>query len=249
MVTTSQQQVKLLDFGLAKLLRISETATTETVGRLCTFGGTAPYMSPEQLLGKVPDFRSDIYSLGAVLYEMATGRRPFEEKVPTALTEEVLHRPPSPPTLVNPSISPRFQDVILKCLEKDSDDRYQSVKELIVDLRRLATPSGVPIEITGPTHATHRQKQNKVMFGTIVILALLASIGFASRYLRARPRRHQVVLVGDFSNRTDDSVFDEVIPELLSINLEQSGFISRVSIEPQIGDFEADETAPPTVAG
>jgi eukaryotic-like serine/threonine-protein kinase len=226
MVTTSQQQVKLLDFGLAKLLRISGTATTETVGHLCTLGGTVPYMSPEQLLGKIPDFRSDIYSLGAVLYEMAAGRRPFEEKVSTALTEEILHRPPLPPTLVNPSISTRFQDVILKCLEKDSDDRYQSVKELIVDLRHLATPSGVPIEITQRTHATHRQKQNKLIFGTIAILALLASIGFASRYLRARPRKHQVVLVGDFSNRTDDRVFDEVIPELLTINLEQSGFIS-----------------------
>ena len=227
MVTTSQQQVKLLDFGLAKLLRISGTATTETGGHLCTFGGTLPYMAPEQLLGKVPDFRSDIYSFGAVLYEMATGRRPFEAKVSTVLTEEILHKIPPPPTLVNSSISARFQDVILKCLEKDSDDRYQSVKELIVDLRHLVAPSSVPVEITKLTYAARqRKRRNKLIVGAIAIVALLASIGLTSWYWRGRPRKPQVVLMGDFYNRTDEKVFDDVIPELLTIDLEQSGYIS-----------------------
>lgn len=227
MVTTSQQQVKLLDFGLAKLMRISGAATTETVGHLCTFGGTLPYMSPEQLLGKIPDFRSDIYSVGAVLYEMATGRRPFEGKVSTVLTEEILHKLPTPPTVVNRSISPRFQDVILKCLEKDSDDRYQSVKELAVDLRHLAMPSSGPVEITQPTDAAaQRRRRNTLILGVIAVVALLAFISFTFWYSRDKPRAQQIVLMGDFYNRTDDRVFDDVIPELLTINLEQSGFIS-----------------------
>jgi eukaryotic-like serine/threonine-protein kinase len=226
MITTSQQQVKLLDFGLAKL-RISGTATTETVGQMWMLGGTLPYMSPEQLLGKVPDFRSDIYSIGAVLYEMATGRRPFEEKVSTVLTEEILHKFPTPPKLVNRSISSRLQDVILKCLEKDSDDRYQSVKELGVDLRRLAAPSSVSVEITKVSDAAgQRKRRNKLILGVVAIVALLVIIGFTSWYSRGKPRKQQIVLMGDFYNRTDDRVFDDVIPELLAVNLEQSGFIS-----------------------
>jgi eukaryotic-like serine/threonine-protein kinase len=227
MVTTSQQQVKLLDFGLAKMLRISGTATTETVGHLHTFGGTLPYMSPEQLLGKVPDFRSDVYSVGVVLYEMATGRRPFEEKLSTVLTEEILHKLPPLPALVNPSIPPRFQDVIMKCLEKEPDDRYQSVKELAVDLRRIAAPSSIPVEIAKLTNVARRQKRrNRLILGVIAIVVLLAWIGLASRYSLPKPRKPQVVLMGDFYNRTDQRVFDDVIPELLTISLEQSGYIS-----------------------
>jgi serine/threonine protein kinase/tetratricopeptide (TPR) repeat protein len=227
MVTTSQQQVKLLDFGLAKRLRIPGTATTVTLSHLYTFGGTLPYMSPEQLLGKVPDFRSDIYSVGAVLYEMATGRRLFEEKVSTVLADEILHKLPRPPTLINPSISTRFQDVILKCLEKDSDDRYQSVKELAVDLRHLAAPSSVPVEITQLTYAARqRKRRNKLILRVLAIVALLVFISLTSWYSRGKPRKQQIVLMGEFYNRTDDRVFDDVIPELLTINLEQSGFIS-----------------------
>jgi len=226
MVTTSQQQVKLLDFGLAKRLRVSETATTETVRHFYTLGGTLPYMSPEQVLGKVPDFRSDIYSVGAVLYEMATGRRPFEEKLSTVLTEEILHKPPSHPILLNQSISPRFEDVILKCLEKDPDDRYQSVKELAIDLRRLATPSIVSLESTKFAQSPIRRRQRNKMVLGIASIALLAITLLYWWYTHGTSGKSQVVLMGDFYNRTDEKVFDDIVPELLTINLEQSGYIS-----------------------
>jgi serine/threonine protein kinase/tetratricopeptide (TPR) repeat protein len=225
MVTASHYQVKLLDFGLAKMLRISGTAITETADNLCTFWGTLPYMSPEQLLGKVPDFRSDIYSVGAILYEMATARRPFEEKLPTALTEEILHKLPAFPAFVNTSISPSVQGVILKCLEKDPDDRYQSLKELAVDLRRMAAPR-LPVEIVKLEAAPRQKLRNKLIVITVAIAGLLGCIGLASRYLSGKPRKSQVVLMGDFNNRTDQKVLDDIIPELLTISLEQSGYIS-----------------------
>ena len=225
MVTTSQQ-IKLLDFGLAKRLKISETSTTQTHNQLTAFGGTLPYMSPEQLLGKAPDFRSDVYSFGAVLYEMATGRRPFDDKVSPVLTDRILHEFPKPPSLVNPSISSRFQDLILKCLEKDAAERYQSVKEIAVDLRHLVRPMTAPADEENVVHeADQRKRRSRLLLRAGAAIALLF-IGLAYWYWKDGPRKPQVVLIGDFSNRTDERVFDDVIPELLTIDIEQSGYIS-----------------------
>ena len=225
MVTTSQQ-IKLLDFGLAKRLKISETSTTQTQNQLTAFGGTLPYMSPEQLRGKAPDFRSDVYSFGAVLYEMATGRRPFDDKVSPVLTDRILHEFPKPPSLVNPSISSRFQDLILKCLEKDAADRYQSVKEIAVDLRHLVKPTTAPADDESVVHEEDQKKRRSRLLLRAGAAIALVFIGLAYWYWKDGPRKPQVVLIGDFSNRTDERVFDDVIPELLTIDIEQSGYIS-----------------------
>jgi serine/threonine-protein kinase len=140
---TAKHQVKLLDFGLAKLLNPvpSPEDITRSLSVTDTAGGTLPYMAPEQLKGEAWDFRADIYSVGAVLYEMATGRRPFEQKLPTAVVDDIIHKSPPPPRQFNPKLSPKLEDIILKCLEKEPDNRYQSSKELAVDLRRLGTPA------------------------------------------------------------------------------------------------------------
>ena len=136
---TPEGRLKILDFGLAKLLpQESHTATTASESKLAA-AGTLPYMSPEQVLGEKLDGRSDIYSAGDVLYEMATGRRPFEDEQPSRLIDEILHQAPVPPRALQSRVSPQLESVILKCLEKDAENRYQSAGELAVDLRRLAS--------------------------------------------------------------------------------------------------------------
>ena len=142
---TPKGQLKVLDFGLAALLRpAGDGDATRSVTEAGGTGGTVPYMAPEQLRGQPPDARSDIFATGVVLYEMAAGRRPFQGRVTTELTDAILHAAPPPPTRLRPELSRRLEDIVLKCLEKDPDNRYQWAKELAVDLRRLAAPSTPP---------------------------------------------------------------------------------------------------------
>src|ERR1700675_1877100 len=141
-MVTPKGRAKVLDFGLAKLLHpggsmLSAVTISETQG----IAGTLPYMAPEQLQGEPLDSRSDIFSLGAVLYELATGQRPFPESNSSRLIDAILRQPPVPPRALNPRLSPELERIILKCLEKQPDLRYQSAKELSVDLRRLGAPT------------------------------------------------------------------------------------------------------------
>ncbi|HTP43285.1 MAG TPA: protein kinase [Candidatus Acidoferrum sp.] len=139
---TPKNQVKILDFGLAVLLKPEEAGdVTLSDSDVTGISGTLQYMAPEQLLGKPADIRSDIYAVGTILFEMATGQRPFEEKLSTALSNDIIYKQPPRPTAMRQSLSPRLEDIILKCLEKTADDRYQSAKELAVDLRRLSSPT------------------------------------------------------------------------------------------------------------
>jgi Tol biopolymer transport system component/predicted Ser/Thr protein kinase len=135
-------QVKLLDFGLAKATQpggqttasdISTVAKTETGVVL----GTVQYMSPEQLLGKEVDHRTDLFSLGVVLYEMATGHRPFSGACMSETIDRLLHAQPQAVARFNYNMSAELERIIIKALEKDREVRYQSAKELLVDLKRL----------------------------------------------------------------------------------------------------------------
>src|SRR5438552_17266811 len=147
---TPEGRLKILDFGLAKLLpQESHTATTASESELAA-AGTLPYMSPEQVLGEKLDGRSDIYSAGDVLYEMATGRRPFEDEQPSRLIDEILHQAPVAPRALQSRVSPQLESVILKCLEKDAGNRYQSGGELAVDLRRLASAGAASTAAVAP---------------------------------------------------------------------------------------------------
>jgi serine/threonine-protein kinase len=139
---TPKGQAKVLDFGLAThFTPAGEADTTRSATEAGMTAGTVPYMSPEQLMGQAADARSDIFAAGIVLYEMATGRRPFQGRATAEVTDAILHAAPLPPTRIHADLSRRLEDVILKCLEKDPENRYQSAKELAVDLRRLAAPS------------------------------------------------------------------------------------------------------------
>jgi serine/threonine protein kinase/Tol biopolymer transport system component len=137
---TADGLLKVLDFGVAHLQREGPPTGGEATATETAAGGvlgSPPYMAPEQLLGKPVDARTDLYAAGACLYELATGKRPYGEKRGALLTEAILHEPPVAPRSVNSSVSPGLEAVILKALDKDAGLRYQTAKELLVDLERL----------------------------------------------------------------------------------------------------------------
>jgi hypothetical protein len=139
---TDRHQVKILDFGLAKLSSgmVSSSTTGGAGDQLTAVGvtlGTVSYMSPEQATGEELDGRTDLFSLGVVLYECATGRQPFAGKTSAVILANILSRAPIAPVVLNPDLPLRLQDVINNCLEKDRELRYQSAADLRADLKRV----------------------------------------------------------------------------------------------------------------
>jgi TolB-like protein/Flp pilus assembly protein TadD len=167
--------VKLLDFGLSVLLQSPREATqAETITAVYNVAGTLPYMAPEQLRGELVDGRCDIYAAGVVLYEMATGHRPFGVRLSTGLIDDILHKAVVPPQTINSRISLELASVIMKCLEKDPDNRYQSAKEIVVDLRRMATASSFVIPVTRtPPRVRLRRAAPILVIAVVALFALL----------------------------------------------------------------------------
>ncbi len=241
---TPKGQVKVLDFGLAKLLKpvgpgfSQGTATTESFTETQAVAGTLPYMAPEQLRGEGVDHRSDIWAAGVVLYEMATERRPFEEKVATALTDDILHKPPPAPGRLKPDLSSRLEEIILKCLEKDPEDRYQSAKELAVDLRRLGAPAVVATPRREPRGSGARiLRWGGVGFaGVVGLLAVVVGLnmgGLRERLLGAAgPPQIQSLAVLPLKNLMGDSeqeYFVEGMHEALITELSKISALKVIS--------------------
>jgi tetratricopeptide (TPR) repeat protein len=177
---TSKGQLKVLDFGLAKLAHsLDSTLPTENLSENPILSGTLPYMSPEQVRGQGVDERSDIWGAGAVIYEMATGQRPFPERHPPQLIDDILRQLPKPPTAINPGLAPGFEAIILKALDKDPERRYQSARELRVDLLRLlpSATSGTAWESAGARRAAPGLKRKRVIYvlavAAVVVLTLV----------------------------------------------------------------------------
>jgi serine/threonine protein kinase/tetratricopeptide (TPR) repeat protein len=181
-LVTPRGVAKVLDFGLAQFSRPEGTsaaavtaggAATESIAPTRGIVGTPAYMSPEQLRGEPADARTDLYALGCVLYEIATGQPVYREEQQTRLIEAILHRPPVAPRARNERVSPELERIILKCVEKDPERRYQSAKEVGVDLRRLEQPStGPTVPLPVPAHAFPL----RAMLG-ILALFLAAALG------------------------------------------------------------------------
>jgi serine/threonine protein kinase len=139
LMLTHRGHVKVLDFGVAKVNRSEEVGpngdwTVEPVTAVGSVVGSGPYMSPEQIVGGDVDPRSDVFSLGVVIFQMATGQRPFSGSTRAELMDHILHAAPEPMLRQNPALPSELERVTLKCLDKRPDDRYQSARELLTDL-------------------------------------------------------------------------------------------------------------------
>ena len=183
-----EDRLKILDFGLAKLRVPSLESVTQSALESACIAGTIPYMSPEQILGADPDPRSDIFSAGLVLYEMATGQRPFAELASGKILDAILHRPPIPPRKLNPHISFELERIIQKCTEKDPASRYQTARDLGVDLRRLQHNSSSETVIgERPVSRRPRFRFSKPLIasiaGLVVALGLVALLLPRSRHI------------------------------------------------------------------
>jgi len=168
---TERGDAKVLDFGLAKLLWSNiEAVPTEPLTQTLMVVGTLPYMAPEQLRGQQVDARTDIYALGMVLYEMATGQRAFCTELPTALIEDILHKLPSSPKLLNPGVPSRLVEIVLRCLKKKPEDRYPSSQDLSADLGRLKVPR--PGIIRAPAGSGRRRSGGRKRIRSLAVLPL-----------------------------------------------------------------------------
>jgi eukaryotic-like serine/threonine-protein kinase len=243
---TPDGRLKILDFGLARLIHpeLATDVTRSITVESGTISGTVPYMPPEQLRGEPTDARSDVYSAGAVLYEMATSQRPFPQTQGPQLMGAILHQSAPPPMAINSRITPAFESAILKTLEKEPSQRYQSARELRVALEgvSLGTATGaatIAAPATGSaTAATPAEipkarapKLWKILVPAIGICVVgIVAVSLYFRWHRApKLTERDTIVLADFSNSTGDPVFDASLRQGLSVELEQSPFLSIVS--------------------
>jgi serine/threonine protein kinase/tetratricopeptide (TPR) repeat protein len=248
---TEGGQAKVLDFGLAKLApkgrREAEMAGASELPtasiepeHLTSPGevmGTVAYMSPEQARGEEVDARTDLFSFGAVLYEMATGKQVFGGPTTAVIHDAILNRAPTSPRQLNPDCPAELERIINKALEKDRGVRCKSAAELCADLKRLKrdTESGRPSPSSGAISAqvlVSGRKPWKVLVPAALMLVAAAIGGtFYFRWRQAMNRLtdKDTIVLSDFVNKTGDSLFDDMLKQGLSVQLEQSPFLSQVS--------------------
>lgn len=238
---TQDNRLKILDFGLAQFVRQeNDLGMTVSISETKQVTGTLPYMSPEQLRGDVTGPCCDIWSAGVVLYELSTGRRPFTSTQVPLLIDAILNKPPDLPSTLNPKIAPGMEMLILKCLDKDPERRYQSAKELRVDLDRLtmplsqahsaAIPAAHPLPITAPVRTPSRNWViPAAVFAGLIVLLAVGSLTYL--YLHRAPSRElgiivptrrRTVAVLNFKNSTshpEAAWLSTALPEMLTTEL------------------------------
>ncbi len=239
---TKLGNAKILDFGLAKYAPVAEgslsampTATNDFL--LTNPGiavGTMAYMSPEQTRGEELDARTDLFSFGAVLYEMATGRMAFPGKSAAVIHDAILNRAPVPVARLRPELPPKLEEIINKAMEKDRKLRYQSAAEIRTDLQRLKRDSDTSRSAAATAQVESRSARKSIRWvaatGAVILVTGLTVGGwlFFSRKAHALTDKDTIVL-DDFMNTTGDAVFDGTLRQGLSVQLEQSPFLSIIS--------------------
>ena len=254
---TKRGHAKILDFGVAK---VTGKAADSTSGSETTVAdseavyltkpgamlGTVAYMSPEQVRAKELDARTDLFSFGSVLYEMATGRTPFTGSSAGEIYGAILHQEAPQPSTLNSQVSPDFESVIRKALEKDRDLRYQHASDIRADLQRLKRDTDSGSTKLGETASGRWTKSStdhvgaaalvgprrQILTGTVVVI-LAALIVAGGLYYRSHQAKRltdkDTVVLADFSNSTGDPVFDDTLKTALSIALNQSPFLNVLS--------------------
>ncbi len=214
--------LKILDFGLAQLFAMSDgDGTVETAAialEAPSSAGTLAYMAPEQLEGREPDTRCDIYSAGAVLYELATGSKPFPQRG-QMLWDAILHSLPTAPRIRKAEISLALERVILKCLERDPKKRYPSATELLDDLSAASTAEALT-ESTWPRSflkPAAKARRRRMSFIAVAILLLGIAVGYFVKRWSSRPEPQRIMAVLPF-----DSVDQDAATNALGLGLTET---------------------------